>query len=100
MRKLFENDSHIHVYSPGAGADNPLRSNDFVTVFPIQTHRQPNLNLSENRSRSTQGHHLHNFVQLDSPMLHTKFQDHLPFGSGEDVLRFIPYMGVATILVM
>ena len=63
---MFENNGHIHVYSPGAGADNPgwghiffknihkssfnlvicckfLPLNDFVTFFPIQTHWQPNL---------------------------------------------------------
>ena len=66
MEKLFENGDHIHVYSPGAGADNPLGSilfhlqyhsinlvlcckfsplNNFVTVFPIQTYRQSNLTL-------------------------------------------------------
>ena len=34
-------------------------------------------------------------------MLHTKFQGHWPFGSGEeDFLRFLPYMGMAAILVM
>ena len=34
-------------------------------------------------------------------MLHAKFQDHRTFGSGvEDVLRFLPYMGMAAILVM
>ena len=34
-------------------------------------------------------------------MLHTKFQDHLPIASGEeDFLRFLPYMGMAAILVM
>ena len=34
-------------------------------------------------------------------MLHTNFQGHRPFGSGEeDFLRFLPYMGVAVILVM
>ena len=34
-------------------------------------------------------------------MLHIKFQGHLPFGSGEeDFLRFLPYMGMAAILVM
>ena len=27
--KMFENNSHIHVYSPGAGADNPWGSNLF-----------------------------------------------------------------------
>ena len=34
-------------------------------------------------------------------MQHAKFQDHRTSGSGEeDFLRFLPYMGVATILVM
>ena len=34
-------------------------------------------------------------------MLHTKFQGHRPFGSGEvDFLRFLPYVGMAAILVM
>ena len=34
-------------------------------------------------------------------MLHTKFQGHRPFGSREkDFLRFLPYMGMAAILVM
>ena len=34
-------------------------------------------------------------------MLHTKFQGHRPFGSGEeDVLMFLLYMGMAAILVM
>ena len=27
-------------------------------------------------------------------MLHTKFQDHRTSGSGEDVLRFLPFMGM------
>ena len=34
-------------------------------------------------------------------MLHAKFQDHSTSGSGEeDILRFLPYMGMAAILVM
>ena len=34
-------------------------------------------------------------------MLHAKFQDHRTSGSGEeDSLRFLPYMGMAAILVM
>ena len=34
-------------------------------------------------------------------MLHAKFQDHRTSGSGEkDCLRFLPYMGMAAILVM
>ena len=63
---MFENNGYVHVYSPGAGADNPLGSNffinsiiqtkqsiaasfpplnDFVTVFAVQTYRLPNLTL-------------------------------------------------------
>ena len=37
---------------------------------------------------------------LESPMLHTKFRRNRSTGSGEDFLRFLPYMGVAAILVM
>ena len=34
-------------------------------------------------------------------MLHAEFQDHRTSGSGEeDFLRFLPYMGMAAILVM
>ena len=34
-------------------------------------------------------------------MLHAKFQDHRTSGSGEeDFSRFLPYMGMAAILVM
>ena len=34
-------------------------------------------------------------------MLHAKFQDHSTSGFGEeDFLRFLPYMGMAAILVM
>ena len=34
-----------------------------------------------------------NLVVLEHPMLHTKFQFHQPFGSGEeDFLRFLPYI--------
>ena len=34
-------------------------------------------------------------------MLQAKFQDHSTSGSGEeDFLRFLPYMGMAAILVM
>ena len=72
------------------------------TVFTFSYRKFPNLTLPQNRSRSTQGHHLHiNFVELESPMLHAKFQDHRTSGSGEeDCLRFLPYMGMAAILVM
>ena len=40
-------------------------------------------------------------VVLAQTMLHTKFQGHRSIGSGEeDFLRFLPYMGMATMLVM
>ena len=40
-------------------------------------------------------------VVLTYTMLHTKFQGHQSIGSGEeDLLRFLPYMGMAAILVM
>ena len=32
-KKIFENGGHIHVYSPRAGADNPLGSNIFINTF-------------------------------------------------------------------
>ena len=42
-----------------------------------------------------------NLVVLEHPVVHTNFQDHQPFGSGEeDFLRLLPYMGMAAILVM
>ena len=33
-------------------------------------------------------------------MLHAKFQGHMSSGSGEEDFRFLPYMGMAAILVM
>ena len=36
-----------------------------------------------------------NFVELESLMLHAKFQDHRTSGSGEDFLKFLTYMGMA-----
>ena len=63
---MFENNDYIHVNSPGQGQTTPwgqiffinsiiqsIKSfaasfpplNDFVTVFPIQTYRRPNLTL-------------------------------------------------------
>ena len=33
-------------------------------------------------------------------MLHTKFRGNRLTGSGEDFFRFLPYMGMAAILVM
>ena len=38
---------------------------------------------------------------LEYPMLHTNFEGHRPFGSREkELFMFLPYMGMAAILVM
>ena len=42
-----------------------------------------------------------NSIIHEHPMLHTKFQDQQPFGSGEeDFYFFLAYMGMAAILIM
>ena len=42
-----------------------------------------------------------NFVELESLMLHAKFQDHMTSCFGVEAFkRFLPYMGVVAILVM
>ena len=46
--------------------------NDFIEISPIQMHWRPNLTLSLNRSRSTNGHHSHKFVDFKSQMFHAK----------------------------
>ena len=44
---------------------------------------------------------LSNYDGLKSPMLHTKFRGNRPTGSGEEDFEwFLPYMGMAAILVM
>ena len=44
---------------------------------------------------------LSNYDELRSPMLHIKFRGNRPTGSGEKIFEwFLPYMGVAAILVM
>ena len=41
------------------------------------------------------------YDELESPMLHTKFHRNQPACSGEEDFKgFLPYMGMATILVM
>ena len=41
-----------------------------------------------------------NFVELLSLMLHAKFQNHRPSGSGEDFKGFLLFIAMAAILVM
>ena len=50
----------IYKYIPGAGADNPLGQGQPRVIIYID------------------------FVELESPMLHAKFQDHRTSGSGEE----------------
>ena len=66
-------------------------------LFPIEKPKLQHLTLP---SRSTQGHHLYKLVELESPLLQSKFQDHRTSGSGEDDFqRLLPYMGLAAIKV-
>ena len=47
--------------------------------------------------------HISSYIQLEleSLMLHAKFQDHRTCGSGEeDFLRFLPYIGMVAVLVI
>ena len=72
-----------------------------VFTFSFGKAQITKFDLDVNRSRSTQGHHLYKRVELMSLTIHAKFPDHRPSGSGEeDFLRFLPYMGMAAILVM
>ena len=61
-------------------------SNDIVTIFPIQMCGQPKLTLP--LRKKGQGHPramiYTYFVELHCLMLHAKFQNHRPSGSGED----------------
>ena len=41
-----------------------------------------------------------NFVELESPMLHAKFQGHRTILEKKILKGFLPYMGMAAILVM
>ena len=77
QKKMFENNGHVHVYSPGEVPDNPVGSKCF------QKHKS--------------SYYFWSFASN----AYAKFQDHRISGSREeDFIRFIPYMGVAVILVM
>ena len=75
----------------------------FSNFFPIQMHGQPKMTLP----KKGQGHPrvmiYTNFVELHCLrlMLHDKFQNHRPSGSGEeDFLRFLLFIALPAILVM
>ena len=71
------------------------------TFFPYKSIREqiwPCHNTGQGYPRDIIWTHLVVLVHL---MLHTKFQGHWSFVSGEeDFLRFLPYMGMVAILVM
>ena len=102
------------IYSPGAGADNPLGSellylhkpfvtlvicckflplNDFLTAFPYKSIRDqiwPCRKIGQGQPRVTI------WTNYDGPMapkLHTKPQGHWLFGSGEDFWRVFTICG-------
>ena len=99
-KKSFGNGGHIHVYSPVAGADNPMMSRYFfhlrihsvlcckfssikrlciIPVFPIQTFRRPCRKIGQGQPSVII---YINFIELESLMLHAKFQDRRTSGSG------------------
>ena len=101
---MFENNCHIHEYSPGAGTDKPLGSivfhlhiyslnlvscykfspsNDFVTVSPFKCIGDP-IRLYRNVQGQPRVIIYMNFVELESLMMHAKFQGHWTSGSGEE----------------
>ena len=57
--------------------------------------------LSCGSSKSTKNHHLNKLYWITTQMLHTKSKGHPLSHSGEDFkVVFLPYMGMAAILVM
>ena len=118
--------------APGQGTDNPMGSkcfqkhksyvnmvicwffplNDFVTVFPIQIHMQPDLPCCKISQGQPRVIIYINFAdKKSSSMLHAQFQDHIGllkikrrrfYKAFKNFFfsRFLPYMGVVAILVM
>ena len=104
---MSENDVYIHVGSQVQGQTTPWRHvfffkskhlqkvshllrvfplNNFVTVqgsSPLQTRRRPNLTHKIGQGHTRAFNYL-NFVELEYPMLHGKFQDHRTPCSGEE----------------
>ena len=77
-----------------------LPLNDFVTVYPIQTHARLNLTLPWNRS-STQGDHLYTLCRAWAHDVAFQVQDHRTFWLLRRIcLRFRTYVGVVAILVI
>ena len=100
--------SHIFIYSIRCLLQLTFRSlaaivseKSTVFTFPIVKPKLPNLTLRKIGQGQPSVIICINLVELESLMLHAKFQDHRTSGSGEEnCLRFLPYMGMAAILVM
>ena len=72
-----------------------------VSAFSIQKPKVPNLTFPQIGQGQPRVMILTNLVVLSHLMLCSKFQGNWPSGSGEeDFLRFLPYLGMAAILVM
>ena len=99
---MLETNGHMHVKSPGAGTDNPLGSNIlhehtssvnliiccrmfswnyFITIFPIQTHRQPSLTFLLKGQDQFKVIIYTNSVAVEFLVLNAKFQDDKTFGT-------------------
>ena len=89
---MFENNGYVHVYiiASGQGQTTPWGQLFSLTVLFSQYSPllQPRVIIYIN------------FVELESPMLHAKFQDHRTSGSGEEDFLRVLYMGMTAILVM
>ena len=120
----------IHVYSPVVGGIQPpgdkvlmsaetschfghlllvsnhrrqqFLKNPLFYLFPIQKHKEPNFTLPQNRSRSTQDHHLNKLDSTRAPdaAYQVSRSSAFWFWRRRFFLRFLPYMGMAAILVM
>ena len=73
---------HLPTFRPQAGILS--EKNPLFSLFFYRKTKLPNFTLPLNRSRSTQGYHFTNFVELESSMMHAKLQDHRTSGSGEE----------------
>ena len=78
-----------------------VSKNPLFYLFPIQKHQGSNLTLPSNRSRSTQGHQLNKLGSTRVPDAAYQLSRSLAFWfQRRRFLRFLPYMGMAAILVM
>ena len=97
--KMFEYYGHIHVHSPGAGADNRLGTNCFHKhkssvhlVLPFKSYFNSFPHSNAWATYVDLAMIYKNIVELQCPMLHAKFQNHRPSGSGEEDFKGFCYL--------